>query len=89
MEDDGKKTIMEDIPAYTESLRGCLLGDLEDHKRILEEYPLEHVEDALRDRVIVYMGDKESERRGTEEDVLEIGALTYLLWLRKRKEHLI
>jgi len=89
VEDESEKMMLKEVPTYAGALEERLHRDLDDHRRILEEYPLEHVEDALRDRVIVYMGDKESERRGTEEDVLEIGALTYLLWLRKRKEHLI
>jgi hypothetical protein len=47
---------------------------------------VEYVENMLQDRVIVYMGDKETERKGTPNDVIRIAAACYVLWHRKMEE---
>ena len=44
-----------------------------------------HLEAHLYDRIIMYMGDKASERTGKREDAMEIAILAFLIWLKKRK----
>lgn len=52
-------------------------------RRIFEEDKVLHIEDRLYDKVIVYMGDKATERNGKKEDLLEIAVLSYLIWSKK------
>ncbi|MFO8051737.1 MAG: hypothetical protein R6V01_08585 [Thermoplasmatota archaeon] len=89
MDEKSRKNMLESLVLFRDEINREMEENVEDYVRIWEEYPIEHLEDALRDKVIIYMGDKESERAGTEKDAIEIGALCYLLWLRKRNQHLI
>ena len=51
---------------------------------IFKEDKISHIEDRLYDQVIVYMGDKEIERVGKKEDIMDIAILALLIWLRKQ-----
>lgn len=84
-----KKMILDYLDSFKDSIVVEIEKKEDEYLQMWKEYPLLHLENALRDKVIVYMGDKESERSGTEEDVMEIAAHSYLLWLKKKNEHLI
>jgi len=63
----------------------AIMKDKDHYGRFLGDTPVMQVEDALQDRTVVYMGDKEKERDGKPEDLLEIGAHAFFVWLRKRE----
>jgi hypothetical protein len=52
-------------------------------RRIHEEDKILHIEDRLYDKIIVYMGDKATERIGKKDDLMEIAVLSYLIWSKK------
>jgi len=52
-------------------------------RRIYNEDKVLHIEDRLYDKVIVYMGDKATERNGKKEDLVDIATLSYLIWSEK------
>jgi len=83
------KSLNERYPIFVDRIRELLDRKSSEYQHIWEDYPMEYIEDLLRDKVIVYMGDKEIERTGTQEDIEEIVILSYMIWLKKQNEHLI
>lgn len=48
--------------------------------------PIMHLETRLYDQVIVYMGDKEAERRGDPEELVDMANLAMFIWWRKKEK---
>lgn len=58
----------------------------EKNLEMLSEDPVLHLENRLYDKVIVYMGDKEIERDGDPEDLVEMANLAMLIWWKKSQD---
>lgn len=89
MNEDTKKMFREELDNFSDSMMKEMEKEEKDYLLMWNEYELMHLENALRDIVVAYMGDKESERSGKPEDFSAMGAHCFLLWLKKKNEHLI
>ncbi|MBN1389912.1 MAG: hypothetical protein JXA22_04645 [Candidatus Thermoplasmatota archaeon] len=73
------------MDGFFDEFRATLTEHNDRYLEIYNEERISHIEDRLYDQIIVYMGDKVTERKGKKEDIMDIAVLAFLIWLRKEK----